>query len=82
MVECNFDSALQKSLIRVRPNEKPFSYRDVPKKWLTSEWLHGQLLLAGFGRVEVTAVEGWMNAASVEELADNILLWKDMFCKG
>jgi len=42
-----------------------------------------QLSEAGFGnKVEMRLVEGCAEAATVEELAGNMMLFKDMFMKG
>ncbi|KAH8599872.1 S-adenosyl-L-methionine-dependent methyltransferase [Bisporella sp. PMI_857] len=79
--ERNFTTALHAAALRIRPRETPFSW-DVPPVWDAGWWLFQRLEEAFGNKVEVTRVEGRMEAKNLEELASNMLLFKDMFYKG
>jgi hypothetical protein len=82
LTERNFPAAMEATASTVRPDEKPYTW-DVPGDWSRGSWLMRQLEDAGFGHaVQVKSVDTKIQASSLEELVDNMLLFKDMFYKG
>jgi ubiquinone/menaquinone biosynthesis C-methylase UbiE len=80
-VERNFTDALEAAALRIRPNDKPFTW-EAPEEWATGSWLMKQLEDVGFGNhVTVKRAEGRMDAGSLEELVNNLMGVKDMFYK-
>ena len=80
--ERNFPPAMEAAAVTIRPNEKPYTW-DIPGDWGRGSWLMRQLEDAGFGHaVQVRSVDSRIQAGSLEELVDNMLLFKDMFYKG
>ena len=80
--ERNFTEAFENTARIIRPDEKPFSW-DIPLDWERGSWLMRRLEDAGFAyKVSVKSVEGKMEAGSLDELVENMLLFKDMFYKG
>lgn len=66
----------------IRPSETPFTW-DVPGDWTRGFFLTQQLEDAGFGHhVSVKSVDTRIEAGSLDELVENMLLFKDMFYKG
>lgn len=73
---------MNKAARAIRPHEEPFTWKTDPE-WERGSWLFKQFEDAGFGnKTSVRPVQGRMEAASVEELAGNMMLFKGMFYKG
>jgi hypothetical protein len=77
LIERNFDTALEKAALVVRPDEKPFSW-NLNDDWKTGWWLMKELEEAGFGnKVQVKSVDGRSEASTLDELVGNMLFFKD-----
>ncbi|TVY65727.1 Glandicoline B O-methyltransferase roqN [Lachnellula suecica] len=77
----NFDDAFEAACRRIRPDEKPYSWKST-SGWDKGWWLMQHLEEAGFGhQVEVRSVKGKLSAGSLEELVGNWMLLKGMFFK-
>jgi len=80
LTERNFSIALDNTAKRAHPHDKPFSWS--PGPWDEREWLVNLLKESGFGdNVEVHLEDGKIEAGSLEELASNLMLFKDIFTR-
>ncbi|KAL3423371.1 methyltransferase type 11 [Phlyctema vagabunda] len=77
----NFTTAFEQTSLRIRPDSEPFSWGADPA-WETDYFLMNALAQAGFGeKVSVREIQSAAEAPSLDELVDNMLLFKDMFFK-
>ncbi|RDW88604.1 hypothetical protein BP6252_00636 [Coleophoma cylindrospora] len=78
----NFDAAFLATSKTIRPDAEPFTWSQHPS-WETGWYLVQKLEEAGFGnKVMLKSVTTAAEAPTLDELVDNMLLFKDMFFKG